>query len=155
MAFTPKERAAISSSAVACIDSPHLVYLKKADEGDQEKDRGGDKGPEVDLADNDLSNEDGFHGEYRGRENDRIGSPDQFNEPLKKKESPTVTMMTLRTGSPTMGRRKRCSVKRPRMNPTTKRKEKGRDEGDPPVVEGEADIGPDQRQLTHGQVEDP
>jgi hypothetical protein len=38
--------------------------------------------------------------------------------PLKKKEIPTVTMITDSTGSPIIFRKKRCSVKIPRTNPT-------------------------------------
>ena len=64
-------------------------------------------------------------------------------------------MMTLRTGSPTMGRRKRCSVKRPKSKSDNKGEKERQDKGDAPVVEGQADIGSDQGQLAHGQVENP
>jgi hypothetical protein len=37
--------------------------------------------------------------------------------PLKKKDNPTVTMMTVRTGSPISRSRKIRSVRTPRMNP--------------------------------------
>ncbi len=51
--------------------------------------------------------------------------------PLKKKERPTVTMITLRTGSPTIGLRKRISVKIPRANPTTRVRINARMKGNP------------------------
>jgi hypothetical protein len=40
--------------------------------------------------------------------------------PLKKKERPTVTMITLNTGSPTIGLKKRISVRIPKINPITR-----------------------------------
>jgi len=65
-----------------------------------------------------------------------------------------VTMMTLKTGSPTMGLRKRCSVKSPRANPTMRVRTRAGRIGNPPLVEGQADIGSDQGELPHGKIED-
>jgi len=62
----------------------------------------------------------------------RVSVP-QMNStvPLKKKESPTVTMMTVRTGSPISLSRKILSVRIPNIKPIISENKRARRKGTP------------------------
>jgi hypothetical protein len=72
--------------------------------------------------------------------------------PLKKKDNPTVTMMTARRGSPISLSRKILSVKFP-GDSHKERAHNGQDEGHAGCVESQGHISADQGQLAHGQIE--
>ncbi len=110
------DRAAISSSAVACMASPHRVYLKKQTKitrsimAATKLQRYTDPTTIGPKRTGSMENTGGL--------NTRVSVP-QINPtvPLKKKLSPTVTMITVNTGSPISLSRNIRSVRMPRINP--------------------------------------
>ncbi len=117
-ALTPRERAAVSSSAVACMERPQRVYLKKHT-----------KAMRRTMA---RINDHRYTGDILNRPTEmglisktggvktRVSDPQVYPmSPFKKKESPTVTMMTARMGSPMSLSKNIRSVRTPRKIPTS------------------------------------
>src|SRR3990172_4475239 len=119
LAETPRERAAISSSAVACMESPQRL-----------------------------------RGEDRRREDHRVGPPDKPHQRAEKERQPRRDHDDGQD---------RLADHPPQEQPLGRQTqdEAGDQRGDeregerkPPLVIGQADVGPDERQLPHREVQD-
>ncbi len=129
-ALTPRESAAVSSSAVACIERPHRVYLKNAT-----KTRSRTMARIKDQRyTGDIKRKPTSRGlmEKTGGVNTLVSAP-QINcaAPLKKKESPTVTIITVNIGSPMSLSKKIRSVRIPRTIPTSRVRSTAKKKGTP------------------------
>jgi len=130
LALTPRDNAAVSSSAVACMERPHRVYLKKATKTRKRiMASTKDQKYTVEIFKKPIVN--GLREKMAGVKT--LVSVPQTNptNPLRKKERPTVTIMIARIGSPISLSRKILSTRIPRTIPMSRVNKMHRIKGTP------------------------